>query len=68
MREVVVGVPDALDDRDLSGAVAVGELREAGVQSDGAVEIERVVDRERGPQRAVVRVGVGDDGADAVDR
>ena len=66
MRKIVVGVANALHDHDLPGAVPVGELREAWVQSDRSVEVERVVDGKRGPQLAIVRIGVRDHGADAV--
>jgi len=49
VREIVVGLADSLDDRDLVGAVPLGEFRKAWVQFYGPVEIEWIVDRERGP-------------------
>src|SRR4029079_8601840 len=66
VRQIVVGVADALDDRDPARAIAVGELGEARVQPDRTVEVERGVDRERGAQASVVRSGVRDHRADAV--
>ena len=41
MREIGIGVADALDDGDLPGLVAGGELGQVRVEPDGAVERDR---------------------------
>jgi hypothetical protein len=66
VRQVRIGIPDALDDRDMTSLVARRELGEVRVESDAVVERDRVLHRERRSQCSIRRIRERHDGRQTV--
>ena len=68
MRQVRIGVADALHDCELAGEPYLAQRREGRVQADMGVEVEEALarDREPRPQPRVERIAEGHHGVEAV--